>query len=183
MKFKVLLAGLLLSFQAQAASELFEKNQALAVVKNYANAIACGTSFQKDESGKIHASSDDVYIIEYGVKDYLHNEFYVLWWGDQGCAGGSGTYYAQLTKVNKWTKTGPYVVTGEYPFGEDVDKHINYRFISEFKQLSANLFKITSGKFAEDDSNAGPSLQDAILVENQEGIGWKVISSKVSKID
>jgi hypothetical protein len=77
----------------------------------------------------------------------------------------------------------PYVVINDYPFGEDVDKHINYRFISEFKQLGVNLFKITSGKFADDDSNAGPSLQDTILVEDQKGIGWKVISSRVSKID
>jgi len=183
MKFKVLLAGLLLSFQVQAASELVEKNQALAVVKKYANAIACGTSFERDEDGKIQTSTKDVYIIENGVKDDLHNEFYVLWSGDQHCAGGTGTYYAQLTKVNKWTQNGPYVVTEEYPFGEDVDKHINYRFISEFKQLGTNLFKITSGKFAEDDSNAGPSLQDSILVENQKGIGWKVISSHVSEIN
>ena len=183
MKFKVLLAGLLLSFQVQAASELVEKNQALAVVKNYANAIACGTSFQRDENGKIQASIKDVYIIENGVKNYLSNEFYVLWSGDQHCMGGAGTYFAQLTKVNKWTENGPYVVTGEYPFGEDVDKHINYRFISEFKQLGPNLFKITSGKFADGDPNAGPSLENTILVENQKGIGWKVISSKISKLE
>ena len=183
MKFKVLLAGLLLSFQVQAASELVEKNQALAVVKNYANAIACGTSFQRDEDGKIQASIRDVFVIEKSEDDFSPSVMYVLWGGDQGCAGGSGTFYSVLTEVTKWTAMRPYVVIGDYPFGEDVDKHINYRFISEFKQLNKNLFKITSGKFAEDDTNAGPSLQDAILVENQEGTGWKVISSKVSRID
>lgn len=180
MKIKILFTSLLFSFQAQAATEFIEKNQALAVVKNYANSIACGTSFQKDENGKINASPDDVYIIENGVKDYLHNELYVLWWGDQQCAGGSGTYYATLTAVNKWREGAPYVVTRDYPFGEDVDKHINYRFISEFKQLSNDLFEITSGKFADNDPNAGPSLQDKILVKRQDG-EWKVISSQVSE--
>ncbi|MBJ8440040.1 hypothetical protein [Acinetobacter junii] len=183
MKFKILLAGLLLSSQVQAASELVEKNQALAVVKNYANAIACGTTFQKDENGKIQASTKDVFVIENGEDDFSSSVMYVLWGGDQRCAGGNGTSYSVLTEVVKWTSSRPYIVNGDYPFGEDVDKHINYRFISEFKQLGANLFKITSGKFAEDDSDAGPSLQDTILVENQDGAGWKVISSKVSKID
>lgn len=180
MKFKILLGSLLLSFHAQASSELMEKIQALAVVKNYANSIACGTSFQKDENGKINASTDDVYIIENGIKNYLHNELYVLWRGDQQCAGGSGTYYATLTVVNKWREGAPYVVTGDYPFGEEVDKHINYGFISEFKQLSNDLFEITSGKFADGDPNAGPSLQDKILVKRQDR-EWKVISSKVSE--
>ncbi|MCU4319917.1 hypothetical protein [Acinetobacter bereziniae] len=55
---------------------------------------------------------------------------------------------------------------GDYPFGEDVDKHINYRSINNFKQLNPNLFKIISGKFADEDSNAGPSLIDSIIVEN-----------------
>ena len=183
MKFKVLLAGLLLSFQVQAASELVEKNQALAVVKNYANAIACGTSFQRDEDGKIQASIRDVFVIEKSEDDFSSSVMYVLWGGDQGCRGGTGTVYSVLTEVAKWTPMHPYVVINDYPFGEDVDKHINYRFISEFKQLGANLFKITSGKFAEDDSNAGPSLQDSILVENKKGIGWKVISSHVSEIN
>ena len=183
MKFKVLLAGLLLSFQVQAASELVEKNQALAVVKNYANAIACGTSFQRDEDGKIQASIKDVFVIEKSEDDFSPSVMYVLWGGDQGCMGGSGTSYSVLTEVTKWTARRPYVVINDYPFGEDVDKHINYRFISEFKQLGANLFKITSGKFAEDDPNAGPSLQDSILIENQKGIGWKVISSHVSEIN
>ena len=183
MKFKVLLAGLLLSFQVQAASELVEKNQALAVVKNYANAIACGTSFQRDEDGKIQASIRDVFVIEKSEDDFSPSVMYVLWGGDQRCMGGSGTSYSVLTEVTKWTAMRPYVVINDYPFGEDVDKHINYRFISEFEQLGAHLFKITSGKFAEDDSNAGPSLQDTILVENQKGIGWKVISSHVSEIN
>jgi hypothetical protein len=106
MKFKVLLAGLLLSFQVQAASELVEKNQALAVVKNYANAIACDTSFQRDENGKIQASIKDVYIIENGVKNYLSNEFYVLWSGDQHCMGGAGTYLRNSQKLINGLNTG-----------------------------------------------------------------------------
>ena len=183
MNFKVCFFGLFLSFQAHAASDIFEKNQALNVVKNYANATACGTTFQKDENGKIQASIKDVFVIEKSVDDFSPSVMYVLWGGDQGCMGGSGTSYSVLTEVTKWTAMRPYVVINDYPFGEDVDKHINYRFISEFKQLNKNLFKITSGKFAEDDPNAEPSLQDSIIVENQEGTGWKVISSKVSKID
>lgn len=182
MKFKVLLAGLLLSFQVQAASELVEKNKALSVVKNYANSVACGTSFQRDENGKIRTSDKDVYTIQLGSDEFSDTEFFVLWDGDHGCAGGTGTQYSQLTRVVKSHIYNSYVVTDEYPFGEDVDKHINYGFISEFKQLSKNLFKITSGKFAEDDPNAGPSLQDTILVEMQNGVGWKVISSQVSEI-
>ena len=180
---KVLLVALFCSFQVQAASELLEKNQALSVVKNYANSIACSTSFKKDENGKIHASVDDVYIVNNEVDKGLHNELYVLWAGDQQCAGGSGTFYATLTSVTKWTKDKPYIVTGDYPFGENVDKHINYRFISEFKQLEPNLFKITSGKLAEDDPSSTPSLQDSIVIEEQDGAGWKVISSRVSKLE
>lgn len=182
MKFKVLLTGLILSFQVQAASELVEKNQALAVVKNYANAIACGTTFQKDDKGRIQASSKDVFLIEKSEDDFSPSVIYVLWGGDQGCMGGSGTYSSVLTEVTKWTSSRPYIVNGDFPFGEEVDKHINYRFISEFKQLGVNLFKITSGKFADDDPNSGPSLQDSILVENQQGVGWKVISSQVSEM-
>lgn len=182
MKFKVFFAGLLLSFQAQAASEIFEKNQALAVVKNYANAIACGTSFQRDENGKIQTGTKDVFLIEKSEDEFSPSVMYVLWGGDQGCMGGSGTSYSVLTEVTKWAASRPYVVIKDYPFGGDVDKHINYRFISEFNQLGENLFKITSGKFADDDPNAGPSLQDTILVENQKGVGWRVISSQVSEI-
>ncbi len=181
MKFKILFFSLLLSLNAQAASELIEKKQALSVVKNYANSIACNTSFQKDENGKILASTDDVYIIENGVKDYRTNELYVLWWGDQGCAGGSGTYSANLTAVLKSREDSPYIVTQDFPFGNEVDEHINYRFIIDFKQLSNNLFEITSGKYANDDSNAGPSLQDKILIKRKNN-EWKVISSKVSNM-
>ncbi len=183
MKSKFLLVGLLLSFQVQAAPEIVEKRLALNTVKNYATAIACGTSFEKDEDGKIHASTDDVFVIEKSEDDFSESVMYVLWWGDQGCMGGTGTSMSNLTAVTKWTSLRPYIVTADYPFGEDVDKHINYRFISEFKQIDSNLFKITSGKFAENDSNAGPSLQDTILVENQKGVGWKVISSQVSPLE
>lgn len=182
MKFKILMAGLFISFQVQAASELIEKNQALATVKNYANSIACDTTFQKDKNGKIQASVKDVYVIEKSEDDISPSVMYVLWDGDQGCMGGTGTSYSVLTEVTKWNSSRPYVVMNDDPFGEDVNKHINYRFISEFKQLGSNLFKITSGKFADDDPNSGPSLQDTILVENQKGGGWKVISSQVSEI-
>ncbi|RZG76622.1 MULTISPECIES: hypothetical protein [unclassified Acinetobacter] len=183
MKLKVSLLGLVLSFQVHAGSDVIEKNQALNVVKNYANSIACDTTFNKGENGKVQTTINDVYVINKDIDNWGQNEFFVLWAGDQACAGGSGTYYATLTQVIKMSKNRPYIVTGDYPFGEDVDKHINYRFISEFKQLSNNLFKITSGKFAEDDPNAGPSLQDSIIIENKEGMGWKVISSKVSKLE
>lgn len=183
MRFKILLIGLALSFQVQAAPEWIEKNKALSVVKNYANAIACGTSFQRDENGKVQTSDKDVYTIQLGEDEFSDTEFFVLWSGDHGCAGGSGTQYAQLTQVVKSHIYDSYVVTDEYPFGEDVDKHVNYGFIREFKQLSPDLFKVVSGRFADNDSNAGPSLQDTILVENHKGIGWKVISSKISKWD
>ncbi len=183
MRFKILLIGLALSFQVQAASEQLEKYKALAVVKNYANAVACGTSFQRNEDGKIETSVKDVYTIEYGNDDYSNVEFYVLWSGDHGCAGGTGTRYAELTKVVKSHIGNSYVVIDQYPFGEDVDKHINYRFITEFKQLSPNLFKVVSGKFADDDVNSAPSLEETIIVERKQMGSWKVISSNVSKID
>ncbi len=182
MKFKFLLAGLFLSFQAQAASELVEKNQALAVVKNYAKTIACENTFEKNEFSKILTTSRDAYIIEKGNSDWEQTTVLILWGGDIGCAGGSGSQLSVLTELAKLPGRDNYIVISNYPFGEDVDKHINYGFISEFKQLNENLFKITSGKFADDDSNAGPSLQDTILVKKQEGIGWKVISSRLSKI-
>ncbi len=80
------------------ASELQDKQIIMKLMNNYINAVACATS---------KVQINNIVSIFPPEEDYTGSTYYVLWSGDKGCEGGSGTMssYAaksQQLRVLKW---------------------------------------------------------------------------------
>lgn len=74
-----------------------EKTEALQLVKKYSETVACETTFEREKN--LEALSKDVYPMERD-DEYGSATHYVLWGGDLGCAGGSGTWFYTMTQVS-----------------------------------------------------------------------------------
>lgn len=95
---------------AMAASERDEKLQVLQLVKTYSATVACDTTF---EGGKpLSAQLDKVFTIERDPEAGLAS-YYVLWGGDKGCNGGSGTSSFFVSEVGRYSSSRPLLVLGD----------------------------------------------------------------------
>ena len=164
---KKLLLVLLFSLGLMEASSNKEKEEVLKVIKNYANSVACATTFDIPDGG---TSIKDV-ILAY-KDNFGETSYFVLWGGDISCAGGTGTSSYYISEVGKYRDTNPFLVIQRdvFSFLED----INFRAIIRFKKLDENKYEIVSIDYGNDDSNCCPSLKQKYIVSQVKG-SWKVL--------
>lgn len=147
--------------------------QALAVVKNYASAIACSTSF---ESGMPNQTTlRDVYPIS--LQGTYGPTYMVVWSGDTSCKSSNGSYGVQFTVVSK-DRAGRYSPNPSIP---NVIQSVNSRgevinedFI-ENVSVRNNMVEIISSEL--DKSNPNVSLNYRYTVGYQGG-SWKVANKQ-----
>ncbi len=147
----------LLAGQANAESELERKAKVLNVMKMHAESIACETDFEKP----LESLLSNVIKIQ-NTSPYEFDEsstYYVLWAGDLGCQGGSGSMSYHISEVGKILTRQPYLVQNNNPFGDDIFAKINHRFISKIDTPGKDKIVIFSHEHAEGDSNNFPSLE------------------------
>ena len=150
---------------AMAASERDEKLQVLQLVKTYSATVACDTTF---EGGKpLSAQLDKVFTIERDPEAGLAS-YYVLWGGDKGCNGGSGTSSFFVSEVGRYSSSRPLLVLGDEAFGKGFDA-INPRFIQSIRQNSPSSFTVVSLEHAERDGNNFPSKKYQYELRQQKG--------------
>jgi len=179
MKKIILLGGVLvLSPCINASTEIEDKQKILNMVKQYSGLVSCMSSFEKDPENGRPTTIKDVTTVKY---DKENNEyvFYVLWGGDMGCLGGSGTISSFVTEVARYGGDWkPYTIQSNYAFGDDID--INYKYIESIKKINANKFEVISWNHADskyggvDGGNNFPANKFKYTVEQENFEPWKI---------
>ena len=179
MKGFLLLITLLFAIQVHAGNESQEKIAVLNVIKNYSGAVACSTNFEDGDS--LDSYLKNVYTIDRDDESGSAT-YYVLWSGDMGCMGGSGTYRYFISEVSRHTNTRPFLVQNNEAFGLDIENKINFRFIESVTKINSNHFSIVSSEFADGDSNNFPSLKYKYTIKTKGLRGpWYVTNKTLIK--
>ena len=139
------------SLHAAASNEIEDKQLVLKIMKQYSEVTACASTFTKDADNGKQTTIHDITTVEYNKSDNSY-VFYVLWGGDLGCQGGSGTLSSYVTEVAKYGGNWkPYTIKTDYAFGQDTD--LDYRYIESVKKISPFEFEVIS--WANADSKYG----------------------------
>jgi hypothetical protein len=146
-------------------SEAEIKENAITVVKSYAHAIAC----TDDESGIWSFITLKPWAEYYGREEA---EYAVVWNGDVGCLGGSGTSGIQLAIVKIGAGNSYYVdVWSSSPPAK-------FDFPSRaFESIVANtsdVIVLEAREYGPDDANCCPSLRVRYTLKRDEGADWKL---------
>lgn len=173
---------------AQAASTIAqEKLQVLAVAKKYAEATACGTTFDKDTPLNERTNIKDVFLIDRSP-DVGGATYYVYWGGDVGCGGGSGGGRDVLSEIHRNYDIVRFVVLRDIfdlmNFGiredghTDISSYINTRFIQSLKRIKDDEWEIIALSYVEDknEPNAGPSSEFKYILKYDRSVyRWRLI--------
>lgn len=158
------------------------KNEVLDKAKQYAQSVACMTTFDEDSEGEM-TTVNNVYPLQYS-KMYsdsgVSGSFLVLWGGDVGCMGGSGTYGYSLTEFQRMSDTRPFTVLNTDLLEELYElSEINTRFIQDVSYNDrTNSLEIVSYAFAPNDSNSSPSYKYRYNFKKSDSDAWS-LSKKV----
>lgn len=160
-----------------------EKQQVFAVAKKYAEATACETSFEADNPENERTTIKDVFLWERDTETGLAR-YYILWGGDAGCLGGSGTYLYQLSEVGRYSNNRPFIVIDDVLDREKLTGieagQINNRFIKSVKLITPKTMEIVAWNYADakyggkDGGNNFPANKFKYTVSNDESGYWKV---------
>lgn len=159
---------------SQSKTEADEKIAALTVLKKYSETVSCITNFEEEKS--VRKFLKNVYTIERNEENGSVT-YFILWHGDIGCQGGSGTNSAMISEVSRSYGSGPLIVQNNDAFGEDFSEKINMRFIEKIQQVSDSRFLVVSSEFGDHDANNFPSWKYQYTVDKI-GFQWKVTNKK-----
>ena len=164
-------------------NELYNaKHEVLDKAKQYAQSVACMTTFDEDSEGEM-TTANNVYPLQYR-KMYsdsgVSGSFLVLWGGDVGCMGGSGTYSYSLTEFQRISDTRPFTVLNTDLLEELYElSEINTRFIQDVSYNDrTKILEIVSYAFAPNDSNSSPSYKYRYNFTKSDSDAWS-LSKKV----
>ena len=178
---KTIVAALTLGVFSNAAfaTEFQDKQAIMKMMNPYINAVACATS-------KVELK--DIVNIHPPEEDYTGSTYYVLWSGDKGCEGGSGTMSAYISEVSRYSTSRPFLVNTDDALGDNNEKawatrssFTNYRFINSMKKTQDGLLEIVSWNYADDiyggkdGGNNFPANKFKYTLALDEESGWKVI--------
>lgn len=178
----VVLCMLLISLPIRAADNIQQENdieQVFKVAKMHAKISACSSSFDEDENGEGSSTIRDIFLID---DDELFGTYYVSWYGDLDCGGGSGTSSHIFTVVQKARHAQyGYIVINDDAFNinqkKDGDEFFNPRFVESVKQISRDKFEIISSDYDSPQCNDTgstnfPSAKYKYLITKDKGIDW-----------
>ncbi|MEG1411255.1 MAG: hypothetical protein RSD36_15565 [Terrisporobacter sp.] len=154
-----------ITVSAQSAEN--DKAQVLNVIKKYTQTIACQLGENKSKKVLNMTTNEDYTEI-----------YYVLWWGDIGCAGGTSTVTANITEVrkNKWMDFN-YNVSVSPVLEEKVYYELNPRFIEDLKRISDNKIEIISRDNDPSTINS-PGKKYRYILQRNEIYGKWVLKNK-----
>jgi hypothetical protein len=163
----VLVAALAVSLGASAAprSEIDIKRGVADVVERYANAVSCGgVSIKPEDVLTLSAYQDD--------GGLALSKYAVLWHGDLGCMGGSGS---EMTRLSIATiNTGRYVVQPELSspvaaFDSPV------RFVSRVVSSDADALVLEGMEYAPNDPRSAPSIPVRFTLRMDAKGSWRLV--------
>lgn len=178
----VVLSMMFFSLPIHAVDNIQKENdieQVFKVAKMHAKISACSTSFDENENGEVSSTIRDIFLID---DDELFGTYYVSWYGDLGCGGGSGTSSHIFTVVQKARHAQyGYIVINDDAFNinqkKDGDEFFNPRFVESVKQISRDKFEIISSDYDSPQCNDAGSTSAAsakykYLIAKDKGIDW-----------
>lgn len=170
------LSMLTISFniKAQEVSDIDEKLSVISLVRKYSETVSCGSHFEEEKSDRKFLNN--VYTIEKDT-EIGSATYFMLWDGDIGCNGGSGTHSYIVSEIGRYSESRPLLVLNENAFGDTVLQKINFRFIKKIQQISPSKFFITSLEHQNQDTNNFPSQiyrYQVELIKHK----WKVTSKE-----
>lgn len=144
-----------------------DKKEIFKVLKNYANAIACRTSF--DDETKIEELNEIIY---FGQDEYGIDYYYVIWRGDVACYGGSGTIAYYITEVFRYSdRYYKRFYVNNIPVFEA-------KVLSNLKKVGDKL-EVVVHSLNKDDSDCCHSLLETYILAKDEVSGkWSAIIKK-----
>lgn len=158
------------------------KYEVLDKAKQYAQSVACSTTFDDDSEERLD-SVNNVYPLEYSKMfddSKVTGSFLVLWGGDVGCNGGSGTYGYSLTEFQRVSDSRPFTVSNPDLLEELYEiSEVNTRFIQDISYNDrTKTLEVISYAFAAKDGNCCPSLKYRYNFKNSDSGKW-TLSKKV----
>ncbi len=161
----ILFACLSLSSTALAASRSPEQIKAgiADAVERYANAISCG---------RVKVQPEQVLTLEAGKPDEALGKYAVLWAGDLGCWGGSGTEATHLAiaTFNMGFVVQPELSSPVVAFESPV------RFVTRVVSYSADTLILEGKAYGPNDPNGNPTIPvQFILRANAKG-DWQLFN-------
>lgn len=177
------------SYSAMAKPPIKEKYDVLKKASNYAQSVACSTTFSKDSAAS-KTTIKDVHLIDsqrsLNGKSEFGTTYVVYWGGDWGCNGGSGTYSNYLTSFSRFSETRPFLME-QMDILEDINAEsyqINTRFIDNVEFYNGVLL-VTSSDYSDDNTDGGnnfPRYQYRYtLVYDTDDYKWSLVNKKLIK--
>lgn len=175
---KILFLILLICSTSKASTETQDRQQIFEIMNDYTRVVSCMSSFEKEPEGGRPTRLNDIITVEYNNEDQSF-VYYVLWSGDMGCAGGSGTMSSFVTEVARYGGDWkPYTIQTDYAFGEDVG--INYGYIESIKKINSHKFEVVAWDFADskyggvDGGSNFPANKFKYTLEHERFKPWKI---------
>lgn len=177
-KIIILAIACFVTTKAIASTETTDRQQVFQMMKDYAKLTSCMNSFEKEPENGRPTTLSDVHTVRYDKEDGSY-VFYVLWGGDKGCAGGSGTMSGFVTEVARYgADWKPYTIQDDYAFGEDVG--INYGYIESVKKINSHKFELIGWDRADskyggvDGGSNFPANKFRYTLEDERFKPWKI---------
>ncbi len=149
---------------AQSVPSTAEINSKIKVaVKGYANSISCGHT-------KIDSKKIAPLIPWTSEPDKLKAKYAVIWDGDVGCLGGSGTSGAQLAIVT--VGTGSHFMVDPTRSTPNIHFNTDTRFIEKLVRNTKNTLVLEGLFLKNEDLNNFPSLKKRLTLKLDQKGNW-----------
>lgn len=160
-----MLACLAISSGASAAPRSADEVKAgiSNAVERYANSISCKG---------IKVQPEDVLTLESGNDKEILPKYAVLWSGDLGCFGGSGTEATRLAIAT--VNTGQYVVQPGFS-SPVVAFESPVRFVTRVVSNNADTLVLEGKEYAPTDPRSSPSIPVRFTLRVSEKGDWRLV--------
>jgi hypothetical protein len=156
---------------AQSAPPVQEiTRQVIKAATNYKDAIACA----EDKIG----AKDIAALVPYKTPDdQLDAKYAVLWGGDIGCAGGSGTYGTNVSIVT--IGVGNSYIVDPHQSSPVIQFESPVRIVSRIVGNTRDSMILEGLEFGPKDANCCPSIPVRFTLKVDEKGNWKLVDKKV----
>lgn len=135
--------------------------------ERYVNAVACP---------HVKVRPGDVHLLDPGQMDSHLPKFAVLWTGDLGCFGGSGSERTHLAIAT--VNTGQYVVQPELS-SPVVQFESPVRFVTRVVSATGNTLVLEGKDYAAGDPQSNPTIPVRFTLRASDNGDWKLVDKNV----
>lgn len=138
-------------------------------VTNYANSVACSVKVKPEDIATLvpYRNSDDRFSAKYAV----------LWGGDIGCAGGSGTYTTNIAIVSGGM--GESFLIDPTQSSPAINFDIPVRYVDKIVWNSSNSIILEGKEYGPNDPNCCPSVRIRFTMEVDKSGNWKMTGKQL----